>query len=124
MEKTMMETHIRAMVARLHERVEKEIPEWDDFEAIEEGFENPDPRLVVQRFWLEAMQPPKGVKDRAWLRGLKWKASRRGSGGEIEILVKAGKKAELLQTLQEESFVQRLVQETHSLSYNLEDLAD
>ena len=116
----MMEQLIKDMIKRMCRTIETSVPENGDFEPFCEGFDNPDRSLCVHRFWLEVMQPPKGVKDRAWVRGLKFKADK-SSGAEIEILIEADTNEVLLQKLQDSNYPDKLLRLTKTLSYNLRD---
>lgn len=115
-----MEQLIKDMIKRMCRTIETSVPENGDFEPFCEGFDNPDMTLCVNRFWLEVMQPPKGVPDRAWVRGLKFKANK-SSGAEIEILIEADTNEVLLQKLQDSNYPDKLLRLTKTLSYNLRD---
>lgn len=117
-----MEKLIIDMIQRMCQTIKASVPENGDFEPFREGFDNPDMSLVVNRFWLEVMQPPKGIKDRAWVRGLKFMADKKDSYEVVEILIEADTNGVLLQKLQNPDYPQKLLRLTKKLSYHLQDL--
>ena len=118
----MMEQLIQDMIERMYRTIETSVPENGDFEPLREGFDNLDKNLVVHRFWLEVMQPPKGIENRAWVRGLKFKGDRPEYGVVGEILLVADTKEVLLQKLHDPAFLQELLELTNKISYNLRGL--
>lgn len=118
----MMEQLIQDMIERMCQIIETSVPEDGDFEPLREGFDNPDKDLVVNRFWLEVMQPPEGIQNRAWVRGLKFKGDRPEYGVVGEILLVADTKEVLLQKMRNPAFLQELLELTKKISYNLRGL--
>lgn len=118
----MLEQQIKDMIERMCHTIETSVPAFGDFEPLVEGFENSDKTLLVNRFWIEVMHPPKGVKGRAWIRGLKMYANRIGSGSIVHILIEACTKEELLTRMRAPDYYKKLLRQTGNLSYNLEDL--
>jgi len=118
----MMEDLIKDMIQRMCHTIETSVPTNGDFEPFREGFENPDISLVVNRFWLEVMQPPEGIKDRAWVRGLKFMADKVDSDAVAEILIEADTNDVLLQKLRDPEYPSKLLRLTTKLAYHLRDL--
>ena len=116
-----MQELIHEMMWRMLQRVEKEVPETGDFEMVEEGFENPDPQLGVQRFWLEVAPPPEGVTGREWIRSLKLVADNR-EGAAVEMLLESGPKPTIQDALRSENIEERIVRSVDKLEYHLRGL--
>lgn len=116
-----MQKLIHAMMQRMLQRVEKEVPETGDFEIVEVGFDNPDPQLGVRRIWLEVAQPPEGIDGRQCKRCLKIVADNR-EGAAVEIMLENGTKRTIIEALQSDKLEERLLSSIKKLDYHLRGL--
>lgn len=106
------------MMQRMLQRMDVEVPETGDFETVEEGFDNPDKKLGVKRFWLEVVQPPEGVENREVKRALKLVAANH-EGAEAEILLESGPKQDIRKALHSQDMEERIVRCVAKMDYNL-----
>ena len=118
-----MKETVKDMMRRIHDRIENEMPEEGFFEPLAEGFDNPDARLVADRYWLRVAQAPKGIEGHGYKRGLYFHASKDGDmHASVHILMSIGNKEKLLEELQSDALLDALLEQTGNLSYHMTDL--
>ena len=117
-----MKEIIEQAVKTFLERIKAEMPETGSFEPIIVGFDNTDESLVVEKFFLEAMQPPKGVENYEIKRAIKFWGRRKGSGREVEVLLISDAKQKCIAKINEDDFIDRLMKHAEKISHNLIDL--
>lgn len=115
-----MEELIKTLVNELIKRASKEVPDQGDFDTVEVLLPNTDEKLCVETYGLEFMQPPKGVENRDTKRGIKI-VGYKGEVG-VEILMGVGTKDNLIEMLNDESFIDDLVECAFKLNDSLRDL--
>lgn len=129
MDSTMeMEELFKELFARVADRITKEVPVEGRFERICEGFENPDKRMVAERFWLEVYPSPKGLENYERLRSLALHAGKKDLHGEnrgVHILIHYDTKENLLTKLRsnDPDLLKECLEQTENLSYHLIGLA-
>lgn len=117
-----MEELIKQTVAELLRRVETEMPETGSFEMIDVGFDNPDKRMVTERFWFSVLALPKTFKDSDTVREMRMRARRRESGRVVSLLAELCPKQELMAKLRDPKLVAQAMEDAKLLDYHLIDL--
>lgn len=112
-----MEQMIRDLMKRMYATAEAGVPECGDFAPVSEGFSISAPRLVADRYWLQAEAAPKGIEDHEHLRGLFFHAAH--GEDSVHILLVVGNRQRLLDSLQSEELFSKLMYQTDNLSYHL-----
>ncbi len=107
---------------KLHDRAQREVPEYGDFKIIDEKFVNPDKNLKVTDFEIKIVNPPKNIEDQEILRGIYITAYNSPSPYKAERLIAAGTKKEILEKLQSKEFLNEILDAAKSLSHSLEDI--
>lgn len=104
----MMKEIILELVEVLKQRMKKEVPEYGDFETVEQSIQNTNKNYCADIFALELVQPPKGVEGRETKRGLKVVAYNDKAG--MEILMAVGTNKNILDKLKDDEFLQSLTE--------------
>lgn len=116
----LIEEKTKTIISKLHQRAEREVPEYGDFSVVYEEFKNPDKNLSASDFMLKIYKP-KNAKDEKF-RCIEAVAYALPKPYKSEALIAQGNKEEILNILQNEEFVEVLQNTFTRLSANLEDM--
>ena len=120
MRKARLENEMHSLVEELKRRMSTEVPACGDFEAVEVLKENTDESLRLTNYGLELMQPPKGIKGRETIRGLKV-VGYKGEAG-LEILRTTGTIEKILNELEDNTFVDSFAEDVMKINRGASDL--
>lgn len=120
MRKARLENKMHSLVEELKRRMYAEVPAYGDFETVEVLKENTDKSLRLTSYGLELMQPPKGIKGRETIRGLKV-VGYKGEAG-LEILRTTGTVEKILNELEDKTFVDSFAEDVMKINRGASDL--
>ena len=118
--KTRLENEMHSLVEELKRRMSAEVPACGDFEAVEVLKENTHESFRLTKYGLELMQPPKGIKGRETIRGLKV-VGYKGEAG-LEILRTTGTVEKILNELEDKTFVDSFAEDVMNINRGTSDL--
>ena len=105
-----LEKWIRDMVSELWEKVEWDVPEEGDFKMVYVKIKNPDRSMSVTDWMLRIDQPPEGVEGRERIRCVTLVGYKLPSPYICEKLIEAGTKREILDYLDGEKVIKRILE--------------
>lgn len=121
-----VEKLMKEIIAETLSRAEREVAEYGSFTFSIKKFENTDKKLLANKFWIEIEQAPKGVENYQKLRGVYFHAQKKGIGTDegpaVNVLLATGTKKEILEKINSDEFLQKLIKQADNLSDHLIDL--
>ena len=103
-------------------RVDEEVPELGDCEAVKEFFDVSTEGDVKIKAFLKVYQPPVGVEGREWMRAMDLVVYKVGSDYVCSKMLKCGSKQDILDSLKDENMITTVLKTIPELIDKLSDI--